>query len=135
MRTSSLAVIGLSLALLAGCAAEPPGASLPAGSPGSPLDAQGRAMGPFRGPAFEVRPDVSITSCLVVYHTGADFPFSLQTPGALVAIGGRCPSTFWQATAANAEDLGLRGRVQIAGIGTCLLPQGPSRMGAAPGCY
>ena len=135
MRKSSLAVFGLSLALLAACAAEPPGASLPAGSPGSPLDASGRAMGPFRGPAFEVRPDVSISSCLVVYHTGADFPFPLQTPGALVAIGGSCPSTVWQATAASAEDLGLRGRVNIAGIGPCLLPQGPQRFGSAPGCY
>ena len=132
---SSLTAIGLSLALLAACASEPPGAALPAGAQGSPLDANGRALGPFQGPAFSVAPDLAIPGCLVVFRSGADFPLSLQTPGAQVAMGGDCPSAFWQATAASAEDLGLRGRVNIRGIGACLLPQGPSRPGSAPGCY
>lgn len=126
--------LGLCLALLAGCAAEPPGAALPAGAPGSPLDADGRAMRPFAGPAFNVAPDPAFPACLVVFRAGADFPLALQTPGAQVAMGGTCPSVFWQARAASAEDLGLRGRVRIEGLGPCLLPQGPSRPGAAPGC-
>lgn len=134
MITSRFA-LGLCVALLAACAAEPPGASLPAGADGSPLDANGRARGPFQGPAFSVAPDMAIRSCLVVYRSGADFPLSLQTVGAQVAMGGDCPSSFWQATAASAEDLGLRGRVNIQGLGPCLLPQGPSRPGSAPGCY
>jgi hypothetical protein len=126
--------LGLGLALLAACAAEPPGAALPAGAPGSPLDANGRAIAPFQGPAFSVAPDLSIPACLVVFRSGADFPLSLQSPGAQVGMGGDCPSTFWQARAASAEDLGLRGRVQIEGLGACLLPQGPLRRGATPGC-
>jgi hypothetical protein len=126
--------LGLSLALLAACASEPPGAALPAGAPGSPLDTNGRAMGSFRGPAFSVAPDLSFPNCLVVFRSGADFPLALQSPGAQVAMGGSCPSTFWQARAASAEDLGLRGRVQIEGLGACLLPQGPLRRGATPGC-
>lgn len=135
MTKTSLAMMGLSLALLAACAAEPPGAALPAGAQGSPLDANGRAIASFQGPAFAVMPDKAIPDCLVVYRSGADFPLSLQTPGAQVAMGGNCPGSFWQATAATAEDLGLRGRVNIQGIGACLLPQGPQRMGAAQNCY
>ena len=131
----SLLALTLSAALLAGCASEPPGAALPAGAPGSPLDANGRARGPFQGPAFAVAPVSAFPNCLVVYRSGADFPLSLQNPGLLVAVGGECPSTFWQATAASGEALGLRGQVNIQGIGACLLPQGPSRPDAAPGCY
>ncbi|UPY37363.1 hypothetical protein [Sediminicoccus sp. KRV36] len=127
--------LGLGVSLLGACASEPPGAALPAGAQGSPLDAGGRALGPFQGPAFSVGQSLSIPGCLVVFRSGADFPLSLQTPGAQVAIGGDCPASFWQATAASAEDLGLRGRVNIQGIGACLLPQGPSRPGSAPGCY
>lgn len=127
--------LALVLGLLGACASEPPGAALPAGAAGSPLDANGRALGPFQGPAFSVAPSLSIPGCLVVFRTGADVPISLQTPGAQVSMGGDCPSSFWQATAASAEDLGLRGRVNIQGIGACLLPQGPSRPGSAPGCY
>lgn len=126
--------LGLSLALLGACAIEPPVASLPAGAAGSPLDANGRAMGPFRGPAFSVAPDLSVPNCLVVFRSGADFPLSLQSPGVEVGMGGDCPSAFWQARAVSAEDLGLRGLVQIAGLGACLLPQGPLLPGAAPGC-
>lgn len=132
--TSPRWALGLFVVLLAACAAEPPGAALPAGAAGSPLDANGRAMGPFRGPAFSVAPDLSFPNCLVVFRSGADFPLALQSPGAQVAMGGSCPSTFWQARAASAEDLGLRGRVQIEGLGACLLPQGPLRRGATPGC-
>lgn len=129
-----LTALGLTLTLLAACAAEPPGASLPAGAAGSPLDANGRARGPFQGPAFRVAPAMAVPNCLVVYRSGADVPISLQTPGAQVAMGGDCPSSFWQASAATGEDLGLRGRVNIQGLGACLLPQGPMRPGATPGC-
>lgn len=133
VKPSLLALI-LSAALLGGCVPEPPGAGLPAGAPGSPLDASGRARAPFQGPAFTVAPARGMTRCLVVYRTGEDFALALQSPGSLVAMGGDCPSVFWQASAATAEDFGLRGRVNIQGLGPCLLPQGPLRPNAAPGC-
>ena len=110
----------------------PPGAAAPSG--GGPIDANGRAIAGFQGPSFTVAPDLSFSDCLVVYRSGSQFPLSLQTPGAQVAVGGRCPSVYWQATTASAEALGRQGLVQVQGIGACRLPPFIQRRGPAQNC-
>lgn len=105
--------------------ATPAAVSMPAVLPQatSVLGADGRLTEPYDAGALRASWAPGYPSCLVVFRRGAGNPFPIEGPTSWVAVGGRCPSIFWQGNIGSLEEFG-RGIVTLPDRGRCQIPVG-----------
>jgi len=106
-------------------------ASVSAGPGG--IDANGRATGPLDVNGFLARVSPGHPNCLILQRPSASLPYTLQSPGAFIGLGGQCPSLYWRATIGTLEEFG-QGIINIQGIGRCQIPGGTTPRGGSGSC-
>jgi len=96
------------------------------------IDASGRATGPLNVNGFVARPSPGHPTCLVLNRPGAAIPYSLQSAGTFIGLGGQCPSLYWRATFRSLEEFG-EGIINVEGIGRCRISRLPGVQGGGGG--